>query len=293
MAINPALVLKHIISDCTTERHCAADKLYAAAQRHEWHPDDWTRDKGGKAAKIGSRDEEVLRKDAERRAKHAEASAEIEREAREKAEAEIEKLHEQLNKERARASGPTKQVKLLSGLLPARILDALTAEQVSAKIDALKREKGNRKQNETAQIDLALGQLTFRLHNIWDDMFGSESENPRKRGDRNTPTMAQFVEDYAGRSASWCQRCCSALNHVLSDDWPTIKERLGDCVSVEGINKAARSLQDRPTVRRVSKLRKKLDALTDAVRRRAIDEAVGIVEFLGYEPEDKGSGSLT
>ena len=120
MAINPALILKHIISDSEQERHTAADKLYAANLRKEFHPDDWTRGKGAKVAKIGSLNEDVLRK-AEQRAKHAEASAEIEREAREKAEAEIEKLKEQLTKEQAKASGPTKPVKLLSGLLPGRV----------------------------------------------------------------------------------------------------------------------------------------------------------------------------
>ena len=102
MAINPALILKHIISDCEQERHTAADKLYAANQRKEFHPDDWTRGKGARVAKIGSLNEDVLRK-AEQRAKHAEASAEIEREAREKAEAEIEKLKEQLAKEKRQA----------------------------------------------------------------------------------------------------------------------------------------------------------------------------------------------
>ena len=81
MAINPAHILKHIISDCEQERHTAADKLYAANQREEFHPDDWTRGKGAKVAKIGSLNEDVLRK-AEQRAKHAEASAETEREAR-------------------------------------------------------------------------------------------------------------------------------------------------------------------------------------------------------------------
>ena len=167
----------------------------------------------------------MLRKDAERRAKHAEASAEIEREAREKAEAEIEKLHEQLNKERAKASGPTKPVELLTGLLPGRILDALTAEQVGAKIAALWQEKGARKSNETAQIDLALGQLTFRLHNIWDETLGPELENPRKRGDTNVPAVTQFVQKHAGKSASWCQRCHTAYA-VMSDAWPEIKERL-------------------------------------------------------------------
>ena len=68
-----------------------------------------------------------------------------------KAEAEIEKLTEQLAKQKAEPAGVTKPVKLLSGLLPGGVLDALTVEQVSAKITALWQEKGNRKSNETAQ----------------------------------------------------------------------------------------------------------------------------------------------
>ena len=214
-----------------------------------------------------------------RRAKSARSKlAETEREAREKAEAEIEKLRERLNKDGAEASGPTKPVKLLSGLLPARILDSLTVEQVSAKITALWQEKGNRKQNETAQIDLLLGQLTLRLDDIiWQATFGRDSETPRKRGDNNVPTITQFVQQHAGKSASWCQRCYSAYLHVLSEEWPEIEARLEGSVSIENILKAARD-PNRPTARRISKVQKRLDALTEAVSHRAIDEAVDLVE---------------
>ena len=99
----------------------------------------------------------MLRKDAERRAKHAEASAEIEREAREKAEAEIEKLQRATEQgERAKAKpAPTKTVELLSGLLPAVSSMRSAPNKSAGKIDALWQEKGNRKHNETAQIDLA------------------------------------------------------------------------------------------------------------------------------------------
>ena len=79
------------------------------------------------------------------------------------------------------------------------------------------------------------------------------------------------------RSASWCQRCFSALNHVLSEDWPEIEARLDGSCQIENIMKAARD-PDRPMVRRISKVQKRLDALTEAVRRRAIDEAVDLVE---------------
>ena len=40
-------------------------------------------------------------------------------------------------------------------------------KQVADKIDALAGEDATRKHNETAQIDLVLGQLTTRLHDIW------------------------------------------------------------------------------------------------------------------------------
>ena len=197
---------------------------------------------------------------------------ERERKAREKAEAEVEKFTEQLNRTKAEPTGPTQTVDLLSGLLPSRILDALTVEQVTGKIATLEGEKHVRKSNETAQIDLALGQMVIRLYDIHHEMFGE-----RKRGDSNVPTLTAFVQQHAGKSASWCQRCYSALNHVLSDAWPEIRARLDGSVSIEGILKAARD-PNRPTARRVSKVQKRLDALTDAVRRRAIDEAVDLVQ---------------
>ena len=56
-----------------------------------------------------------------------------------------------------------------------------------------------------------------------------------------------------------------------------IQERLDGKVGVEAIIKAARD-PNRPTVRRISKVQKKLDQLADAVRQRAIDEAVDLVQ---------------
>jgi hypothetical protein len=44
-----------------------------------------------------------------------------------------------------------------------------------------------------------------------------------------------------------------------------------------------------PKIKRISKVQKKLDALTDAVRRRAIDEAVGLVQT--WESEVKPGAS--
>ena len=161
------------------------------------------------------------------------------------------------------------------------MLDALSADEITA----LWQEKGNRKHNETAQLDLVLGQLTTRLHEIWHDLHGPHSATPRKRGS-NAPTLAAFVQQYAGKSASWCQRCLSALNHVLSEQWPEIEARLDGSVSIENILKAARD-PDRPKIKRISKVQKRLDALTEAVRRRAIDEAVDLVETWESEVQQK------
>ena len=47
--------------------------------------------------------------------------------------------------------------------------------------------------------------------------------------------------------------------------------------AIENILKAARD-PNRPTVRRISKVQKRLDALTEAVRQRAFDEAVDLVQ---------------
>ena len=304
MAINPALILKHIISDCEQERHTAADKLYAANQRKEFHPDDWGPKKNGRTARLPPVAEamwqaklaevESARRIAENklesaldRAECEKARAERESQARGRAEAEIEKLKEQLSKAKAKAKpgGPTQTVDLLSSLLPGGVLDALSADEVAGKINALWQEKGNRKHNETAQLDLVLGQLTKRLHEIWHDLHGPDSATPRKRGDTNAPTLTAFVQQYAGKSASWCQRCLSALNHVLSEQWPEIEARLDGSVSIENILKAARD-PDRPMVRRISKVQKRLDALTEAVRRRAIDDAVDLVETWESESRD-------
>jgi hypothetical protein len=296
LATDPHQIWKLLLSVSPAERHTAADMAYAAWKRgidgknDTFHPDDWevrrrsdkTKRNGARRAKSDAA-EKTARENAERRAEHAEACekramklAEIEREAREKAQAEADKLREQLADARAKAK-PTETVDLLSSLLPAQTLNAMTAEQVSAKIAALWQEKGTRKSKETAQIDLVLGQLTLRLYDIWDEMFGPGSETPRKRGDSNAPTLTAFIQQYAGKSASWCQRCYSALNHVLSEEWPDIEARLGGSVSIENILKAARD-PNRPTARRVSKVQKRLDALTTKVRQRAFDEAVDLVE---------------
>ena len=94
------------------------------------------------------------------------------------------------------------------------------------------------------------------------------------------------MQQYAGKSASWCQRCLSALNHVLSEQWPEIEARLDGSVSIENIRKAARD-PNRPPVRRISKVQKRLDALTEAVRQRAFDEAVDLVRTWECEVQQK------
>ena len=125
--------------------------------------------------------------------------------------------------------------------MPGGVLDALSADEVAGKITALWQEKGNRKHNETAQLDLVLGQLTMRLHEIWHDLHGPHSATPRKRGS-NAPTLTAFVQQYAGKSASWCQRCLSAFEHVLSEEWPEIEARLdGSVVDREHPEGSARS----------------------------------------------------
>jgi hypothetical protein len=130
-----------------------------------------------------------------------------------------------------------------------------------------------------------LGQLTMRLHEIWHDLHGPRSATPRKRGS-NAPTLTALVRQYAGKSASWCQRCLSAFEHVFSEEWPEIEARLDGSVSIENILKAARD-PDRPMVRRVSKVQKKLDQLADAVRQRAFDDAVDLVETWESEVQQK------
>jgi hypothetical protein len=72
----------------------------------------------------------------------------------------------------------------------------------------------------------------------------------------------------------------------MSDSWGDIQERLDGKVGVEEIIKAARD-PNRPTVRRVSKVQKRLDALTEAVRRRAIDEAADLVVTWESEVQQK------
>ena len=76
---------------------------------------------------------------------------------------------------------------------------------------------------------------------------------------------------------------------MFSEEWPEIEARLDRSVSIENILKAARD-PDRPKIKRTSKAQKRLNALTEAVRRRAIDDAVDLVQTWESEVAD---GSLT
>jgi hypothetical protein len=110
-------------------------------------------------------------------------------------------------------------------------------------------ERGAREYNMTAQVDLVIGQLTSALYQRHAALFGK-----RKRGS-NTPTVSEFLE--------WCRRCYKAYSIVTAGDWDS-----WDCTgSIEGIIKAAAD-PNRPTVKRVSKVQKRLDALTDVVRQK-------------------------
>ena len=299
---DPHQILKLIVSPNEHERISAANRLFEACERKEWHPDDWRPKRNGRtdrlppaaeamwqaklaAVESARRIAEIKLESAQDHAECEKARAERESQARERAEAHVEKLKEQLSKAKAKAKpAGVAKVELLSGLLPNETVNALTPDEVRDRIEALANERDARKHNELAQIDLVLGQLTAHLQDIWYDRHGPDSETPRKRGDTNAPTMTEFVKAYAGRSASWCQRCLSAYEHVMSDSWGDIQERLDGKVGVEAIIKAARD-PDRPKIKRISKVQKRLDALTEAVRRRAIDEAVDLVQTWESEGE--------
>jgi hypothetical protein len=92
LATDPHQIWKRMLSDSPAERHTAADMAYAAWRRgidgenDTFHPDDWeVRPRSCKTRRNGTRRtksdaaEKAAREEAERRAKHAEASAEFER----------------------------------------------------------------------------------------------------------------------------------------------------------------------------------------------------------------------
>ena len=206
-----------------------------------FHPDDWeVRRRSDKTQRNGTRRaksdaaEKTAREDAERRAEHAEACekramklAEIEREAREKAEADVEKLKEQLNKAKAKAKpGPTQTVDLLSCLLPGGVLDALSADEVAGKITAFWQEKGNRKHNETAQLDLVLGSTdhaaarnlarSARLPFCDPPQARAAMRRRSRRSCGSTPARAQAGASAA--SARW-NMCCLRNGPISRRGW--------------------------------------------------------------------------
>jgi len=129
-------------------------------------------------------------------------------------------------------------------------------------------ERETREHNVTAQVDLLIGQLTEALYQRHTDLFGK-----RKRGS-NAPTISEFLETHAGKSASWCRRCFKAYTIVTADDWDS-----WDCTgSIEAIIKAAVD-PNRTTVKRVSKVQKRLDALTDVVRQKQWEDAERLVNI--------------
>jgi protein-arginine kinase activator protein McsA len=287
--IDPHNIFKRLRSDCEAERMVAANKLYESFKNGGGHPDDWELYKKGtapkrksgslnnadvRAAKADAAMSEMLRQQEAEGRKRAEAAAEEDRKARAKAEAEATKLRERLNEAKARAKAtpdPSERVDLLGGLLSQKTIDKLSAEQIGERMETLFGERETREHNVTAQVDLVIGQLTEALYQRHVTLFGK-----RKRGS-NAPTVSEFLETHAGRSASWCRRCYKAYTIVISDDWKRIEEEeWHGNGSIEGIIKAAAD-PNRTTVKRVSKVQQRLDALTDVVRRKEWEDAERLV----------------
>jgi hypothetical protein len=123
-----------------------------------------------------------------------------------------------------------------------------------------------------AQVDLVIGQLTGALYQRHAELFGK-----RKRGS-NAPTVSEFLETHAGKSASWCRRCYKAYLIVTdtSGDGQSALDSWDGTGGIEGIIKAAYD-PNRPKVKRVSKVQQRLDALTDVVRRKEWEYAERMV----------------
>ena len=88
--------------------------------------------------------------------------------------------------------------------------------------------------------------MTEALYQRHADLFGK-----RKRGS-NAPTVSEFLETHAGKSASWCRRSYKAYGIVTADGWD--ESSWDGTGGIEGIIKSAADPK-RPTVKRVSKLR--------------------------------------
>jgi hypothetical protein len=272
--IDPQNIFKRFASDNPHERETAAHKLYENFKNSGGHPDDWELYKKGSAPKDGLRvianleaslrkNAEAMRDFAECQRKRAEAAAAKERKAREKADAENAKLREQLNKAKEHANDECAD--LFSSLLPHAVVDKLSAEQIAERMQGLFAERECREYNLTAQVDLVIGQLTEALYQRHATLFGK-----RKRGS-NAPTVSEFLETHAGKSASWCRRCYKAYMIVITVGWD------GDATGgIEGIIKSA-SDPNKPKIKRVSKVQQRLDALTEVVRRKDWEDAERLV----------------
>jgi hypothetical protein len=268
---DPQLIFKYLRSDNEAERIVAANKLHAFFTKNGGHPDDWIiREKNGDSLRRLADMEASLRKNAEEMRKYAEADADNARKARAKTQAENAKLREQLDKARAAkaAPDPSVYVGLFSGLLSQTDLDKLSPEQIAERMETLFNERERREHNVAAQIDLVIGQLTDALYQRHKALFGK-----RKRGS-NTPTVQEFLETHAGKSASWCRRCFKAYIIATADDWDD--SSWDGTGGIEGIIKSATD-PNRPKAKRVSKVQKRLHALTDAVRRREWHDAEEMV----------------
>jgi hypothetical protein len=274
MAINNFNIFKRLGSDNPNERHIAADKLYESFKRDGGHPDEWEirrrghEDSGhtsaGEAASL--RAAAKLRERAERKARErAELEAERQSQAREQAEAEVSRLREQLRRAKRKPTA-TEYVDLMSGLLKSSVLDAMGPDDISAKIEALFAERDRRDHNRAAQVDLLVGQLTSALYRCFEKQFGKPKRCSK-------PTVTEYLEQYADKSASWCRRCFKAYTFVTSDDWQ--QECWDGRGGIEGIIRSAS--QPRPIAKRVSKVQRRLNALSEVVRNRQWQDAEAMV----------------
>ena len=112
-----------------------------------------------------------------------------------------------------------------------------------------------------------IGQLTEALYQRHATLFGK-----RKRGS-NAPTVSEFLETHAGKSASWCRRCFKAYTIVTAADWDQAWDGTG---GIEGSSRL-RPIRTSPRSS-VSKVQQRLDALTDVVRRKEWEYAERMVD---------------
>ncbi len=241
--IDPHNIFKRLRSDCEAERMVAANKLYGVSRTAADIPMIGKSERRAATQKHRyARQPKRCMSTRQASAKKAEASAAKERKAREKADAQNAKLREQLNTAKTQAKAapdPNKRVDLLSGLLSQETIDKLSPEQIAERMETLFGERDTRQHNVAAQIDLVIGRLTEALYQRHTRLFGK-----RKRGS-NAPTVSEFLETHAGKSASWCRRCVKTYSIVTAEDWDAgCWDGTG---GIEGIIKAA-SDPNRPKV---------------------------------------------